>query len=96
MDDQEGHGGYRMTTITTIEIEPPYLLFIGDMDYELDAKTAFGIAHWRPELCLAQLRFVMHSTDAGMMRAAMIRDMAVLREAGGAAAKKAGKDIDPV
>ncbi len=41
-------------------------------------------------------RFVMHSTDAGMMRAAMIRDMAVLREAGGAAAKKAGKDIDPV
>ncbi|MCP4090393.1 MAG: DUF1611 domain-containing protein [Gammaproteobacteria bacterium] len=27
------------------------------MDYELDAKTAFGIAHWRPELCLAQLRF---------------------------------------
>ena len=46
-----------MTTLTTIEIEPPYLLFIGDMDYELDAKTAFGIAHWRPELCLAQLRF---------------------------------------
>jgi len=33
-----------MTTLTTIEIEPPYLLFIGDMDYELDAKTAFGIA----------------------------------------------------
>jgi len=46
-----------MTTLTTIEIEPPYLLFIGDMDYELDAKTAFGIAHWRPKLCLAQLRF---------------------------------------
>ena len=46
-----------MTTLTIIEIEPPYLLFIGDMDYELDAKTAFGIAHWRPKLCLAQLRF---------------------------------------
>ncbi|MCP4272214.1 MAG: DUF1611 domain-containing protein, partial [Gammaproteobacteria bacterium] len=46
-----------MTTLTTIEIESPYLLFIGDMDYELDAKTAFGIAQWRPELCLAQLRF---------------------------------------
>ncbi len=46
-----------MTELTNIEIEPPYLLFIGDMDYELDAKTAFGIAHWRPELCLAQLRF---------------------------------------
>ena len=39
-----------MTTLTTIDIEPPYLLFIGDMDYELDAKTAFGIAYWRPEL----------------------------------------------
>ena len=46
-----------MTTLTTIEIEPPYLLFIGDMDYELDAKTAFGIVHWRQELCMAQLRF---------------------------------------
>ncbi len=46
-----------MTTLTTIEIESPYLLFIGDMDYKLDAKTAFGIAQWRPELCLAQLRF---------------------------------------
>ena len=32
-----------MTTLTTIEIEPPYLLFIGDMDYELDAKTVFGM-----------------------------------------------------
>ena len=42
MADQEGHGGYRMTTLTTVEIEPPYLLFIGDMDYELDAKTAFA------------------------------------------------------
>jgi len=46
-----------MTTLTAIEIEPPYLLFIGDMDYALDAKTAFGIVQWRPELCLAQLRF---------------------------------------
>ncbi len=46
-----------MNKLTTIEIEPPYLLFIGDIDYELDAKTAFGIAYWRPELCLAQLRF---------------------------------------
>ncbi len=46
-----------MTNLTTIEIEPPYLLFIGDMDYAPDAKTAFGIAHWRPEVCLAQLRF---------------------------------------
>jgi 2-keto-3-deoxy-L-rhamnonate aldolase RhmA len=41
-------------------------------------------------------RFVMHSTDAGMMRAAMVSDMAALREAAGAAAAKAGKNLDPV
>ena len=41
-------------------------------------------------------RFVMHSTDAGMMRSAMVNDMAALREAAGAAAKKAGKDLEPV
>ena len=46
-----------MTALTMVDIEPPYLLFIGDMDYALDAKTAFGIVQWRPELCLAQLRF---------------------------------------
>ncbi|MDP6805628.1 MAG: DUF1611 domain-containing protein, partial [Rhodospirillales bacterium] len=34
----------------------PYLLFIGDARDQLAAKTAYGVAHWRPELCVGQLR----------------------------------------
>ena len=33
-----------------------YLLFLGDAGDQLAAKTAQGIAHWRPEWCLGQLR----------------------------------------
>ncbi len=37
-------------------IRTPYLLFIGDAPDQLAAKTADGIAYWRPEICLGQLR----------------------------------------
>ena len=37
-------------------IRTPYLLFIGDAPDQLAAKTADGIAFWRPEFCLGQLR----------------------------------------
>ena len=37
-------------------LRQPYLLFIGDARDQLAAKTAFGVAHWRPELCVGQLR----------------------------------------
>ena len=37
-------------------IRTPYLLFIGDAPDQLAAKTADGIAFWRPEVCLGQLR----------------------------------------
>ncbi len=37
-------------------IRTPYLLFIGDAPDQLAAKTADGIAFWRPEICLGQLR----------------------------------------
>ncbi len=32
-----------------IELRRGYLLFLGDVPLQLDAKTATGIAHWRPE-----------------------------------------------
>lgn len=38
-------------------IEQPYLLFLGDAPDQLAAKTARGIADWRPENCVGQLRF---------------------------------------
>lgn len=39
-----------------MRIEAPYLLFLGDAPDELAAKTARGIADWRPDRCLGQLR----------------------------------------
>ena len=40
-----------------MRIEQPYLLFLGDAPDQLAAKTAQGIADWRPEICVGQLRF---------------------------------------
>ena len=37
-------------------MQPPYLLFLGDVHDQLAAKTAHGIKDWRPERCFGQLR----------------------------------------
>jgi uncharacterized NAD-dependent epimerase/dehydratase family protein len=37
-------------------LRTPYLLFIGDAPDQLAAKTAAGVAFWRPEACRGQLR----------------------------------------
>ncbi len=47
-------------------IEHPYLLFLGDAADQLAAKTAQGIAHWRPEWCLGQLRLAGCNADLGL------------------------------
>ncbi len=39
-----------------MQIQAPYLLFLGDAPDDLAAKTAFGVAHWRPDRCAGQLR----------------------------------------
>lgn len=39
-----------------MQIETPYLLFLGDVGDQLAAKTAHGIIDWRPEWCVGQLR----------------------------------------
>jgi uncharacterized NAD-dependent epimerase/dehydratase family protein len=39
-----------------MEIDSPYLLFLGDVADDLAAKTAHGIVDWRPEWCIGQLR----------------------------------------
>lgn len=39
-----------------MQIQTPYLLFLGDARDQLAAKTAQGIAYWRPEWCVGQLR----------------------------------------
>ncbi|MDG1996602.1 MAG: DUF1611 domain-containing protein [Emcibacteraceae bacterium] len=39
----------------TIEITPPYLIFVGEETDPSYAKTGGGLIEWRPELCLGQI-----------------------------------------
>lgn len=39
-----------------LELRKPYLLFLGDADSGVFAKTAYGVRDWAPEACLAQNR----------------------------------------
>src|SRR5215469_7197035 len=39
-----------------VELKTPYLLFLGDAPDQLAAKTAAGVAYWRPEKCVGQFR----------------------------------------
>lgn len=47
-------------------IAKPYLLFLGDSPDLLTAKTAIGVAHWRPEWCAGQMRLEGCAADAGV------------------------------
>lgn len=49
-----------------MEIAAPYLLFLGDAPDQLAAKTADGVARWRPERCLGQLRLPGCRADVGL------------------------------
>ncbi len=50
---------------TLLELPSPYALFLGDGD-QLAVKTATGIAHWRPERCVAQVVLPGGSADVGL------------------------------
>ena len=39
-----------------VRLRAPYLLFLGDAEFDAQAKTALGLVQWAPERCLAQLR----------------------------------------
>ncbi len=49
-----------------IVIPDPYLIFLGDVTDPLDAKTGFGLVHWRAERCMAQWRLPGCSVDLGI------------------------------
>jgi uncharacterized NAD-dependent epimerase/dehydratase family protein len=49
-----------------VGLRTPYLLFIGDAVDQLAAKTAAGIAFWRPEISLGQLRLPGCNADLGL------------------------------
>src|SRR5712671_3624461 len=70
----------RARGVETVSLRTPYLLFIGDAADQLAAKTAAGIAFWRPEISLGQLRLRGCKADLG------IPDMTI-EEAAGAGVK---------
>ena len=59
-----------------MNISHPYLMFLGDVQDQLGAKTAQGIVDWRPEWCLGQIRLEGCKADLG------IPDMTVAEAAG--------------
>jgi uncharacterized NAD-dependent epimerase/dehydratase family protein len=63
-----------------MQIGAPYLIFLDAAKDALAAKTGYGIAYWRPERCLGQLRDARCRADLG------IPDMSV-EEAAAAGAK---------
>lgn len=49
-----------------MQLKRPYLLFLGDVEDEGFAKTAFGLAEWATESCAAQLRLPGCTIDLGL------------------------------
>ena len=49
-----------------MQIETPYLMFLGDVPDRLAAKTAYGIVDWRPEWCIGQIRLPGCAADLGI------------------------------
>ena len=49
-----------------MRLKPPYLLFLGDAPDPLAAKTASGVATWRPEWCLGQISLAGCKADTGL------------------------------
>ena len=49
-----------------MRIEKPYVLFLGDAPDALSAKVARGIAHWRGEDCVGQLKLDPCHADVGL------------------------------
>jgi uncharacterized NAD-dependent epimerase/dehydratase family protein len=55
-----------MTHLTTVQLEAPYLILIGDVNNSTYAKTGFGLVKWCPERVAGQLRFPGNTTDLGV------------------------------
>lgn len=47
-------------------IAKPYLLFLGDARDDLEAKTSHGIAQWRPDDCVGQIRMPGCGANLGL------------------------------
>lgn len=52
--------------MTPFDLHPPYLLFLGDITDPIAAKTANGVARWKPQWCLGQWRAPSSPVDLGL------------------------------
>lgn len=53
-------------TLTTVRLDHPYLLFMGDVGDDGHAKTGHGIADWAPDKCAGQMRLAGCGVDMGL------------------------------
>ena len=47
-------------------LRTPYLMFLGDALDQLAAKTASGVVHWVPDICIGQFRLEGCNADLGL------------------------------
>ncbi len=52
--------------MSTTAIEAPYLIFLGDVDQWVNAKTGQGLVDWCPDKCVAQYRLPGCTIDLGI------------------------------
>jgi len=55
-----------MTGLTTVQLNSPFLILIGEEDDATYAKTGLGIVQWRPDLVAGQLRFPGCTVNLGV------------------------------
>lgn len=55
-----------MNIHSQINLQAPYLIFIGDIDTAIYAKTGIGIIQWKRDLVAGQLRFPSCCVDLGV------------------------------
>jgi uncharacterized NAD-dependent epimerase/dehydratase family protein len=60
-----------------VTIQLPYLIFLGDAQVDLDAKTGFGVRDWRPEACAGQWSLPGGIVDLGLAPMAPAEAVAV-------------------
>jgi len=53
-------------TCTVISFKTPFVVFLGDIDNDVYAKTGLGLVEWRREQCAGQIRLPGASVDAGV------------------------------
>lgn len=55
-----------MSSLKTVQLKAPYLIFTGEETSPTYAKTGAGIAHWRKQDCLGQMSLQGGTVDIGL------------------------------